>query len=606
MRAALLRQRQRGVALMAMLAVLILGATWWTVTALSNTVNRTAEQRAQNAQVLQQAKAAVMGWVAHQAAMSAEADPGRLPCPELAANIGTANQGLAANTCALPAVGRLPWRTLGLDQLRDAAGEPLWYVVSPGWALDGIVANTVINSNSTGALTLDAAGDVVALIMAPGAPLAVTDAGCTPRNQVRAAPGNVLDYLECANVDAVPNVFASNGPAGSFNDQLLAITAAELMPLIEASVADRFRRNVAPLLRSAYSNSDAASGNGNPSWPDAPLLPFAATLAGDPALSSFKGVAVASPALSHGLLPLTYSTDPATGVACDPAPPLPAPADPRCDPAFISWQTVAAAPPAAWPAVTVTNGTLVPGFTNCNASSTLVTCTFRASYSVFAPNITVTVTHRANNVGGALRQFNTNVAIGGGMQAAGRTAAGAAFNADGSANLSITGTMPVPAGADLLGDLLCNLLGLIAQLLNNCGNYTVTVPIGLMVDHPLIQDSAATNPQHWFLRNRWHHVSYYAVSPDSAPGGAGACAANCLALSFARDGTLNPPAETTTNVRSLLAIAGRSIAGQVRPPLAVTDWLEDTNADANLSFGMRATGLVANRTFNDRITAIDP
>jgi hypothetical protein len=41
--------------------------------------------------------------------------------------------------------GRLPWRTLGLEPLRDAAGECLWYertptgarVIAPGRALGG-------------------------------------------------------------------------------------------------------------------------------------------------------------------------------------------------------------------------------------------------------------------------------------------------------------------------------------------------------------------------------------------------------------------------------------------------------------------------------------
>jgi hypothetical protein len=563
--------RQRGVALMAMLAVLILGATWWTVGALGKPANRTAEQRAQNAQVLQQAKAALIGWVAHQAAMTGENDPGRLPCPE-----ATTTPGIAAPTCALPAVARLPWRTLGLDQLRDAAGEPLWYVVSPGWTLDGVVANTVLNSNSTGALTLDATGDVVALIIAPGTPLSVAaSADCQARNQVRPSI-DPRDYFECQNAVAGAALYASSGPAGSFNDQVLAVTAAELLPAIEAAVADRFRRNIAPLIRSVYSNVDGT----NASWPNAPLLPFAAQFA-DPAASTFKGAA----AHNQGLLPLTYSTNPADGTPCDTA-------DARCDPNFVAWQ-------ASTPAVIVTNGTLVAA--TCSSTSTLVTCNFRASYPIVAPNITVTITHRANNVGLALRQFNPAVATG--MNAAGRTASGATFLANGSADLSVSGTMPVPAGTNLLDDTLCSLVAPAAQLANDCGDYTVTVPIGLMADHPLIQDSAATNPQHWFLRNRWHQVAYYAVAPEIAPGGAGVCA-GCLTVNFG-----NPAAAQ----RGLIVLSGRSLNGAARPNGTLTDWLEGANCDLagpncapDTTFATRAPTLAVNRTFNDRVVVIDP
>jgi hypothetical protein len=140
---------QRGAALLAMLAVLVMGASWWLVTALNTPVNRTALHRSHNAEVLQQAKQALIGWAALQAIKDTEENPGRLPCPEAAANIGNPSfEGTASGNCTLPAVGRLPWRTLGLDKLQDADGEPLWYVVSDGWALRSSAAIMGINSNT--------------------------------------------------------------------------------------------------------------------------------------------------------------------------------------------------------------------------------------------------------------------------------------------------------------------------------------------------------------------------------------------------------------------------------------------------------------------------
>jgi hypothetical protein len=585
-------RKQRGAALMAMLAVLILGAAWWTVTAISKPISRTAEDRAHNAKVLAEAKAGLLGWIAMTAANVGENNPGRLPCPEApgfqsnhdGTNYIDDDDGVAAGNCTLPAVGRLPWRTLGLDKLRDSSGEPLWYAVSPGWALSNSTTpplTTVINSNTTGQLTLDGSGNVVALIIAPGRAFNVAAAGgCTARAQLRARQPNIAwdlrDFLECDNATSPADTsFASAGPGGSFNDQGLAVTASELLPVIEAAVADRFERNIAPLFRIVYSGG---------SWPPDPLLPFAAPFA-DPTVSDFKG----SAASSQGLLPLTYSTNPVTGAACDPS------VDGvRGDPVFVAWRV---SPPAASP--TVTGPTVVPSSVACSSTGALVTCSFRASYLISAPNISVTVGHTANNVGMALRRFDTTVAMGG-FDAAGRTAAGL-MNNDGSAALSITGTLPEPAPGDIIGDLLCGLLDVVAQLLYNCANYTVTVPIALMADSPLVQDSAAANPQHWFLRNRWHEVSYYAVAPSISPAGAAprTCVAgtNCLSVSFRNPGNTQ---------RGLIVISGRSMLGIPRPNGNLNDWLEGSNADGNTSFALRDPMLIINRTFNDRIAVIDP
>jgi len=131
-----IRRRQRGVALLVMVTIIALGASWLFVTALSNaSASRNALGREDNGRVLAEAKHALAGWMIRQAIEAGENNPGRLPCPEAAGYIGTANEGIAAGNCSLPAIGRLPWRTLGLPKLRDASGEPLWYVVSPGWAL---------------------------------------------------------------------------------------------------------------------------------------------------------------------------------------------------------------------------------------------------------------------------------------------------------------------------------------------------------------------------------------------------------------------------------------------------------------------------------------
>jgi len=138
----------------------VLGASWFLISQLNaESGGRSAAVKARNAAVLSLAKQALIGHIALQAVKAGETNPGRLPCPEPSGNVGGANEGGTAGNCTLPAIGRFPWRTFGLDKLVDASGEPLWYVVSPGWALSNGTTpplTTYINSNSAGQLTVNA------------------------------------------------------------------------------------------------------------------------------------------------------------------------------------------------------------------------------------------------------------------------------------------------------------------------------------------------------------------------------------------------------------------------------------------------------------------
>ncbi|MEA3194033.1 MAG: hypothetical protein QOD26_2366, partial [Betaproteobacteria bacterium] len=311
-------RRQHGAALLMMLLILTLGGAWYLTTRL-NELNFTANDRNLNATALSRAKQTLLGYIAHEAALTGENDPGAFPCPEALGNIGTANEGVAAGNCTLPAVGRLPWKTLGIDRPLDASGEPLWYVVANGWAKPSAVANTVINSNCTdsvsamtcwsGQLTVDVqAKAAAALIIAPGPAMNVqASAGCTARNQARAAPSpamNYLDYIECS--DTATATFVTTAPSTSFNDQVLKITAAEALPLIEAAVINRVQREIGPQMKAAY--------NGG-LWPANPVLPFAVPF-GNPTTTpanKFQG----SAGTLQGLLPASYAfASPAGASVC--------------------------------------------------------------------------------------------------------------------------------------------------------------------------------------------------------------------------------------------------------------------------------------------------
>jgi hypothetical protein len=282
-------RRERGFALLALAALLVLGSTWLAVSAFSSAAVKPA-QTAHNARLLAEAKAALIAWVASNALEPAEANPGRLPCPQAWGDVGSVNEGRAAAVCANP-IGWLPWRTLGLRPPRDAAGRALWYVVSPGWHLPNSTASLTINSNTPAQLTLDGR-PVIALVIAAGAALnaapnaAQQAAGCVPRVQSPAliVPPNPRDYLECYSGNAFRSNVPENGANPVSNDQVVAITAADLLPALEGAIAKRIERDIVPPLRAVYASAawglDAAN----------PVFPFAAPFS-NPGTSSFAGAA---------------------------------------------------------------------------------------------------------------------------------------------------------------------------------------------------------------------------------------------------------------------------------------------------------------------------
>src|SRR2546421_91268 len=193
------RRSEQGAVLLVMLLIVTLGASYFMVSRLeAMRIEAKSAERAYNAVVLSRAKQALIGYVAAQAVKAGENNPGALPCPEAAAYFDDpANEGKVASSCSLPKVGRLPWRTLGLEKLTDVSGEPLWYVVSTGWGYTGgsPPVNTSINSDSKGQLTVDGVAGtdndtIVALIIAPGAAITVAAAtGCTAWTQTRPTTG---------------------------------------------------------------------------------------------------------------------------------------------------------------------------------------------------------------------------------------------------------------------------------------------------------------------------------------------------------------------------------------------------------------------------------
>src|SRR5689334_10225317 len=114
------RSRQRGIALLLLVVVAVIAFITALLSGFGKWETATTSRRNVNAEVLAQAKSALIGYIAKEVLDLSENVPGRFPCPESAGVAGTSNEGVAAANCSMTAasqksLGRLPWRTLGID-----------------------------------------------------------------------------------------------------------------------------------------------------------------------------------------------------------------------------------------------------------------------------------------------------------------------------------------------------------------------------------------------------------------------------------------------------------------------------------------------------------
>ena len=233
--------------MLVLLALFALAAAYMLVSSLNkSSVALSLARVDKNRAAMQQAKAALIAWAASETSQPTTGQgfqPGALPCPDVN-NDGTSDYSGATSCSAY--LGRLPYATLGIEDLRDASGERLWYAVSNNFMRS---TSNVINSNTQGTLTLTGlapASNVIAVVLAPGARLGSQDRSSTGVN-------TASNYLESTNGIANSTSFVSKTEnltdsvvANLFNDQLLAITSQDLFSVVEPVVAARIERDIKP------------------------------------------------------------------------------------------------------------------------------------------------------------------------------------------------------------------------------------------------------------------------------------------------------------------------------------------------------------------------
>lgn len=244
--------RQSGQTILLMVLMLALGGAF-AFFALASPTTGAAERMRRTAQAMGQVKQALIGWSAARAPsfdssgnLLPNARPGELPCPDI-----NPLDGYEDGSCAAGALGKVPWKTLRIPEPLDGEGETLWYAVSTKFRVFNLSSDPIM-SDTQGDLTVYQGSTAmtlttrsIAVIIAPGRPLGLqvrgtTSAACAATGTTVAqnqCPGNYLDSIGGESNADVDRQFILASPAATFNDQMLYLTNADLMPGVEQRVA---------------------------------------------------------------------------------------------------------------------------------------------------------------------------------------------------------------------------------------------------------------------------------------------------------------------------------------------------------------------------------
>jgi hypothetical protein len=630
------RARERGIALVLVLALVTMGALFMLVNQLKRAAHR-IDRDLVTTSALAEAKQALIGYAARDrrlrpltptnatppyystatiaaygtSGLNVEQNdrPGSLPCPaadedgialpaDACASWSTAGGGGWKNR-----VGWLPWRTLGIPPLRDADGNLLWYAVSDsfrnGSDNQASPRPLVINSDTPHWTNTDPtapyafrpltvqgtvpATAVVAVVIAPGQPLSGQDrAGA--RFSVRSWLEGGNNYLDNDVGAASDDVFEMQLTSPTFNDTLASLTAAELFSVVENAVALRAQRTIVPLVQDYYTDWSA--------------LPYPATFDADrcrPApppclypdfIGSVPGtLPVTSVSVIAGQLPLPRTDDVTWGAITIKQ--LVNPADSDFDPAIHEADT----------SIPLWQGPYYGHVVRFSGSSTSA-CTPSVVANAADPlNCTVYYTGRPwVKISGAIP-----------------------IGARGLVKTQLNYVSPTPVTDTLSGTAAqdgSTTMIYVARLTNFTGGTSTVISTALQFEAvPTITLDSPSGNTAWFVRNEWYRLMQYAVAPGAAPGkptsGPGAIA-NCTSGATATCLRARHANGTVEFSRAVLVLAGAKSykagsAAQLRQDDAgavTTDpanYFEAGNLSADLQYEEQRRASQPATAFNDRL-----
>jgi len=262
--------RQKGIALLMLLIIIVLAIAAYMMSGLSPTEIK-VDREVKTLQALKKAKEALIAYAVNYPEGHARG-PGFLPCPD------TNNDGSEEGGCngAVDTVGRLPWKRLGVGDIRDSSNERLWYAVSVNYDFTNnperpsppYLPNTpkAINTTSIGNITVrDRNNNIiydgttihaaVAVIIAPGGIL-TRDDGVTQVRGTDAEKKDPVNYLDIDTASGEDNATFQQGSLGGatkdgfidgeiinaagdviVNDQIMVITYSDIMEQVHKRVS---------------------------------------------------------------------------------------------------------------------------------------------------------------------------------------------------------------------------------------------------------------------------------------------------------------------------------------------------------------------------------
>lgn len=552
--------RQRGFAMIAMITLVTMVSAYLLSTALSRT---TAEVRLESdtrsRETMKEAKAALIAYAASQAwqATGANDQPGAMPCPAINEN------GADSGSCSTEAtrVGFLPWKTIGSGELRDGSGNLLWYAMSANFRK--AAGSTIINSDTEGTLTITGntpATKVVAIIIAPGSAI-------SGQNRSSAVAAS---YLEGSNANtADSDTYVTGQATDTFNDQIMTITQADLMAVVEPAVAARIETSIKPYITTYASQWSA--------YPYPAAFPQNAA-----AQSSYNG----DTTLTTGMLPvtasLTYPWTASSGTVTLTGGTAGSITGVSCVAGTVSW-VVGTGWVCDFTIRSKDNGTNSANWAPCTARHCMYypafTVTGRISSNaarsfVELPDATTEVT--VTSSGGATRTMSSRAISG-------------IFSGANLATVSFQGTH--------------------SYTRSNSASFTRVMRVFIpdVTVSPI--SSASDTDAGWFIKQQWYRQTYYAVSSGFKPVGGSACTAGSTCL------TVNglPSSYLTSNdKRAILVFAGRKLSSTMtRPSSTLGDYLEGENAtpaDSIFQHFSTTTSTSGGTSYsvNDRVIVLGP
>ncbi len=219
---------------MVMLVLLVMGASAILISSL-NSRTLQVERNQKSAEALAQAKEALIGYAITYS--DSNTNPhGFLPCPDQGQN--SSQDGETNGSCGVKnvsAIGKLPWKTLGLSTLKDGNGECLWYAVSGTYKYNP--DTDFMNWDNTGLFKImatdgtsfvagsSADNQPIAVIFSPGTPL-----GTQSRSSATNTPSCGGNYTTSNYLD--------NNTVHNINNAIVSSTAQAVTQFVIGSIKD--------------------------------------------------------------------------------------------------------------------------------------------------------------------------------------------------------------------------------------------------------------------------------------------------------------------------------------------------------------------------------